>query len=122
MSAALIRQALELVDPEESVDKRSKRGAVRRKGSSSQETKKQQIPKKINKKQQKNKSSEQVSKATVKKLLALSRPTVKKTVSEKIVQRAIKRKPLVEKIEVKKDEGKSILFPEDEPILQAESE
>ncbi|KAL0810669.1 hypothetical protein ABMA28_010002 [Loxostege sticticalis] len=111
MSSALVRQALELVDPEESVGKRGKRrsGQSRRGGSSGQGTNPYKRNKKPNQKD--TKTSTDIAEENIKKLLALSTPAVDKKTAEKIVERAIKGKPLAEKLQGKTDDGKSILFP-----------
>ncbi|XP_072946270.1 uncharacterized protein [Epargyreus clarus] len=112
MSSALVRQALELVDPEENI--KNKRRARRRpyqdpsgQGFISQKRKNKKIVK------QTSKSQEEVTQENIKKLLALSKPTADSTVATKIIERAIKGKPLADKIEIKTDEDKSILFPEE---------
>ncbi|RVE42268.1 hypothetical protein evm_013076 [Chilo suppressalis] len=109
MSSALVRQALEFVDPEESGSKRTKRrkGQSARPGAPGQDNRE---PYKRNKKPpQKDNSTDKVEE-NIKKLLALSTPSIDKKVAGKVLERAIKGKPLVEKIKVKEDDGKSILF------------
>lgn len=116
MSSALVRQALALVDPEENT-KNSRRGnnPNRHQGQVSSH------PYKKNKKQQQNitKSKKEVTEENIKKLLALSTPSADTATAKKIVERAIKGKPLCERIEIKKEQEKSILFP-DEPFEEFE--
>ncbi|KPJ20499.1 hypothetical protein RR48_02035 [Papilio machaon] len=115
MSSALVRQALAFVEEEEKSGQKQPQG--RKKKTRPQES---NIVRDLNhpyrrttKKPQKEKkkSEKEIAEENIKKLLALSKPTANSTVAEKIVERAVKRKPLLEKIEVKKDDHKSILFP-----------
>ncbi|CAH0715129.1 unnamed protein product, partial [Brenthis ino] len=113
MSSALVRQALELVDPEENTKKKTKR----RPNTSRHQGQVVSHPYKKNKKQLQKKviSKEEITEENIKKLLALSTPTADSATAQKIVERAIKGKALSEKIEVNVEQQKSILFP-DEPF------
>uniref|UniRef100_A0A1E1W040 Uncharacterized protein n=1 Tax=Pectinophora gossypiella TaxID=13191 RepID=A0A1E1W040_PECGO len=116
MSSALVRQALQFVEQEESGGKRGKRRAGP--ATSQEHTHPYRKPSKKSKARKEVPSDVE---DTVRKLLALSAPTPDNTVAQKIVERAVKGKPLLEKIEVKKEEEKSILFPE-EPYSKFERE
>ncbi|CAG9792278.1 unnamed protein product [Diatraea saccharalis] len=111
MSSALVRQALEFVDPEESGGKRNKRPKRQptRPGASGQgvynHSKRKE--KSVQKETRRDKAEE-----IIEKLLALSTPSVDKKIAEQILKRSIKGKPLADKLEIKKDDGKSILFPD----------
>ncbi|CAH2057977.1 unnamed protein product, partial [Iphiclides podalirius] len=113
MSSSLVRQALAFVDGEESGPKKRKGKAPKRQQYKGQDFlhpykyKPNKTPKQI------QKSEEEISEEAIKKLLALSEPVANNKVAEKIVERAIKRKPLADKIEIKTEETKSILFPEE---------
>ncbi|KAJ2944888.1 hypothetical protein O0L34_g1779 [Tuta absoluta] len=125
MSSALVRQALEFVDQEEIGGKRNRKRAA-----TTRPTTVGQDYSHTYKKQQKNRkpklvkkvSSEQTIEENIKKLLELSKPPTDTAIAEKLVQRAVKGKPLLEKIEVKKEEYKSILFPDEEPYSKFEKE
>lgn len=108
MSSALVRQALELVDPEECLAK--KRGSRSRRPPGQE--RRHIFKNKTKKIKEPIKSKEQIAEENIKKLLALSKPTADSTITEKIVERATKRKPLADKPVVKVDDNKSILFPE----------
>ncbi|KAH9640890.1 hypothetical protein HF086_000795 [Spodoptera exigua] len=101
MSSALVRQALELVDQEDH------RHLYKSK------TKKAREP---------VKSKEQLSAENIDKLLKLSTRAADTSLADKIVERAIRRKPLADKEEVKQEEEKSILFPEGETFEDFEKE
>lgn len=120
MSSALVRQALEFVDPEESGGKRSKRHTrqSRRPEAPGQD---RFGPYKHNKKLVKKETKKDTEQEKIKKLLALSRPTVDSKIAGKIIERAVKGKPLADIVEEKKDDGKSILFP-DESFTNFENE
>ncbi|CAB3240369.1 unnamed protein product [Arctia plantaginis] len=107
MSLALVRQALELVDPEECLTKK-RGGRVRRPAGQGY----RHLSKNKSKAGKVSKSKDQIAEENIKKLLALSKPTADTSTTEKIVERAIKQKPLADKPEVKVDDNKSILFPE----------
>ncbi|XP_039746997.1 uncharacterized protein LOC120624487 [Pararge aegeria] len=115
MSSALVREALAFVDQEETKVRSKKRRVERSRpqhiGQVSSHPYKQK-----NKKQTKSivKTKVDIAEENIKKFLVLSSPTANKAVAEKIVQRAIKGKPLADKIEIKVTEEKSILFPEDD--------
>ncbi|KPJ03886.1 hypothetical protein RR46_01838 [Papilio xuthus] len=115
MSSALVRQALALVEGEENSVQKQRKGKKKK-------TQPQELDKvrdlnhpyrRTNKKTQKEtkKSEKEIEEENIKKLLALSKPTANSAVAKKIVERAVKRKPLLDKIKVKKDDHKSILFP-----------
>ncbi|CAG5006832.1 unnamed protein product [Parnassius apollo] len=113
MSSALVRQALAFIEGEESG--RKKRQS---KSSQLQGPKVQNYNHPYKRKSKKtvkviHKSEEETAEENIRKLLALSESTANSSFAEKIVERAVKRKPLAEKIEIKTEEGKSILFPEE---------
>lgn len=112
MSAALVRQALEFVDPDENIDKKKRTKRVAKSSSSGQVGIQKNEPKpKVQKREKIQKVD--IAQENIKKLLKLSKPVVDKKAAKLIVARACKGKPLAEKIKVKKDVEKSILFPDD---------
>ncbi|CAH2098531.1 unnamed protein product [Euphydryas editha] len=114
MSSALVRQALAFVDPEENIGKGKKRRANPSRHQSTGQVSSHPYKRKSKKqKQSSDKSNKQITEENIKKLLQLSTPTANKEVAQKIVERAVKGKPLAEKIEEKVNNGKSILFPEE---------
>ncbi|KAJ8708875.1 hypothetical protein PYW08_010257 [Mythimna loreyi] len=120
MSSALVRQALELVDQEDSVE--AKRAARRSRPRRAGQDQKHLFKNKSKKPKAPVKSKEQLTEENINKLLKLSKPVAQSSVVDKIVERAIKRKPLADTIEVKQDDHKSILFPEGETFEDFEKE
>ncbi|KAG7296794.1 hypothetical protein JYU34_020734 [Plutella xylostella] len=117
MSSALIRQALEFVDQDEL--KRDKRSKKRRLPAGQDQ--RQHFSGKVKKRSKE--AAPQTVEDKIQKLLALSKPVADSELTEKIVKRAVKGKPLLEYIEVKKhEEEKSILFPEEESFKHFEEE
>lgn len=121
MSSALVRQALAFVDPEENIGKGKKRRANPSRHQSTGQVSSHPYKQKSKKQkqQQVDKSKEQITEENIQKLLKLSTPTANKEVAQKIVERAVKGKPLIEQIKEKVDDGKSILFP-NEPFHKFE--
>lgn len=113
MSSALIRQALEFVDPEEH-SKLKKRGKKRSRSAG------QAVPHPYKSRSGKTNNTTNDNKVdqNIKKLLVLSEPAADPNIVEKIIQRAKKQKPLLENTEVKKGKEKSILFPEEKQSFQ----
>lgn len=113
MSSALIRQALEFVDPEEH-SKLKKRGKKRSRSAG------QAVPHPYKSRSEKTNNTTNDNKVdqNIKKLLVLSEPAADPNIVEKIIQRAKKQKPLLENTEVKKGKEKSILFPEEKQSFQ----
>ncbi|CAK1589401.1 unnamed protein product [Parnassius mnemosyne] len=113
MSSALVRQALAFVEGEESGRKKRRNKSSQLQGSKVQDY--NHPYKRKSKKTFKvtHKSEEETAEENIRKLLALSEPAANSSIAEKIVERAIKGKPLAEKIEIKTEESKSILFPEE---------
>ncbi|PZC73348.1 hypothetical protein B5X24_HaOG209668 [Helicoverpa armigera] len=101
MSSALVRQALELVD---------------------QEDHRQLYKSKSRKPAAPARSQEQQVQDNVSKLLKLSARAAHPSVADKIVERAVRRKPLADTPEEKQDDHKSILFPETETFQDFEKE
>ncbi|CAK1547558.1 unnamed protein product [Leptosia nina] len=112
MSSALVRQALAFVDPEDNETKKKKRSKANRRSNSGQDSHpyKSSIKRKSLKEE---KSEEDTVDSKIKKLLALSAPVSKPKIAKKILERAAKGKPLLEKVEKKVEKEQSILFPED---------
>lgn len=120
MSSALVRQALELVDQEDSVE--AKRAARRSRPPHAGQDHRHLFKSKSRKPKTPVKSKDQLTEENINKLLKLSKPVAHSSVADKIVERAIKRKPLADTIEVKRDDHKSILFPEGETFEDFEKE
>lgn len=110
MSSALVRQALEIVDPEESVRGRNKKAKRPKQGQEHSHPYKN----KSKKPEKPEKSAEEIAEENIRKLLALSKPTADPSITKKIVQRAVGGKPLVDKPVKKKEENKSILFADED--------
>uniref|UniRef100_A0A2A4K106 Active regulator of SIRT1 n=1 Tax=Heliothis virescens TaxID=7102 RepID=A0A2A4K106_HELVI len=111
MSSALVRQALELVDQEDSGE--AKRGGRRARPRHAGQDHRQLY--KSKKPQAPAKSKEQQAEENVSKLLKLSTRTAHPSVADKIVERAVKRKALADTPQERRDDYKSILFPDTEP-------
>ncbi|XP_041971719.1 uncharacterized protein LOC121727792 [Aricia agestis] len=115
MSSALVRQALEFVEPEES-DKR-KRNKRRNNSTRHPTGTVQDLYHPYNQKNKKptkgTEKSKNSAEENIKKLLALSTPVAKSVAKDKIIERAIKGKPLLQKVEKPKEDESSILFPEE---------
>ncbi|KAI8423408.1 hypothetical protein MSG28_012554 [Choristoneura fumiferana] len=117
MSSALVRQALELVDPEESVRGRGKKAKSR--SSLGQEIGRPLKNKRKQKQPEKHSRTDEVT-DNIRKLLALSQHTTDPNITKKIVARCAAGKPVSQKTASKKVEEKSILFPDDEPEARPE--
>ncbi|CAG4972444.1 unnamed protein product [Colias eurytheme] len=111
MSSVLVREALAFVDPEENEKNKNKRS--RKRSNPGQGKVHPYNNKNKNKKTKEKKSQEEIVDSNIKKLLALSAPVANTEIADKIIERAVKGKPLLEKIEKKVEEEKSILFPEE---------
>ncbi|XP_032522122.2 uncharacterized protein LOC116773720 [Danaus plexippus] len=110
MSSELVRQALAFVDPDENNIKSRKK----KRNNSQGDLNTVNLFKNRNKKKKKiiKKSKEDLVEENIKKLLSLSTPTDAANL-DKIIKRAVKGKPLEENTDVKVDQEKSILFPEE---------
>ncbi|CAF4956463.1 unnamed protein product [Pieris macdunnoughi] len=112
MSTALVKQALAFVDPEENDTKKRKRARVNQRLKSGQGS--SHSHKRENKKNKTDIPPEgDRVESNIRKLLALSAPVSKPEVAQKILERAVKGKPLLERVEKKVEIEQSILFPEE---------
>lgn len=120
MSSALVRQALELVDQEDSGE--AKRGSRKTRPRHGGQDHRHLYKSRSKKPREPAKSKQQLSAENIDKLLKLSTRAADPSLADKIVERAVRRKPLADKEEVKQDEHKSILFPEGETFEDFEKE
>lgn len=120
MSSALVRQALELVDQEDSGE--AKRGSRKTRPRHGGQDHRHLYKSKSKQPREPAKSTQQQSAENIDKLLKLSTRAADPSLADKIVERAVRRKPLADKEEVKPDDHKSILFPEGETFEDFEKE
>ncbi|GBP64380.1 hypothetical protein EVAR_43157_1 [Eumeta japonica] len=121
MSNEILRRALELVDGPSEGKPRGK-GAKKRKGqieSKSFDDRalfKRKIKKQQSFKPTKSESETIRTRQIVEKLLLLSTPPADRSLTDKILERAITGKPVADKIPIKTEPTKSILFSDEESV------